>query len=124
MFSTYFNLKHAIIPDLDFGFIKAIKPYNFFVLALSFSELFCLTAWNYFDGALLVTVALDDADAVEHVLQIAADTNADQPCAHVAVTHRAPELRDEPDRKRERNEDEQAHQRIEPKEQDQREHER
>lgn len=52
--SVYFNLKHAIIPDLDFGFIKAIKPYNFFVLALSFSELFCLTAWNYFDGALLV----------------------------------------------------------------------
>lgn len=46
--SVYFNLKHAIIPDLDFGFIKAIKPYNVFVLLLSFSELLCLTAWNYF----------------------------------------------------------------------------
>ena len=48
VFSTYFNLKHAIIPDLDFGFIKAIKPYNVFVLSLSFFELFSLTAWNYY----------------------------------------------------------------------------
>jgi hypothetical protein len=45
---VYFNLKHAIIPDLDFGFIKAIKPYNIFVLLLSFSELLCLTAWDYY----------------------------------------------------------------------------
>ena len=48
IFSVYFNLKHAIIPDLDFGFIKAIKPYNVFVLLLSFSELLCLTAWDYY----------------------------------------------------------------------------
>jgi hypothetical protein len=47
VFCVYFNLKHAIIPDLDFGFIRAIKPYNVFVLLLSFSELLCLTAWNY-----------------------------------------------------------------------------
>ena len=45
IFSLYFNLKHAIIPDLDFGFIKAIKPYNIFALCLGFSELLCLTAW-------------------------------------------------------------------------------
>ncbi len=45
---VYFNLKHAIIPDLDFGFIKAIKPYNIFILLLSFSELLCLTAWDYY----------------------------------------------------------------------------
>ena len=45
--SVYFNLKHAIIPDLDFGFIKAIKPYNVFVLCLGFAELLCLTAWDY-----------------------------------------------------------------------------
>ena len=44
----YFNLKHAIIPDFDFGFIKAIKPYNILVLLLSFSELLCLTAWDYY----------------------------------------------------------------------------
>ena len=48
IFSVYFNLKHAIIPDLDFGFIKAIKPYNILVLCFSFSELLCLTAWNYY----------------------------------------------------------------------------
>ena len=46
--SVYFNLKHAVIPDFDFGFIKAIKPYNIFVLMLSFSELLCLTAWDYY----------------------------------------------------------------------------
>lgn len=46
--SVYFNLKHAIIPDLDFGFIKALKPYNILVLCLSFSELLCLTEWNYY----------------------------------------------------------------------------
>ena len=32
----------------DFGFIKAIKPYNVFVLLLCFSELLCLTAWDYY----------------------------------------------------------------------------
>ena len=48
IFCVYFNLKHAIIPDFDFGFIKAIKPYNIFVLLLSFSELLCLTAWDYY----------------------------------------------------------------------------
>lgn len=45
---VYFNLKHAIVPDLDFGFIKALKPYNIFVLLLSFSELLCMTAWAYY----------------------------------------------------------------------------
>ena len=52
--SVYFNLKHAIIPDLDFGFIKSIKPYNIFVLLLSFAELLCLTAWNFYYALPLV----------------------------------------------------------------------
>ena len=46
--AVYFNLKHAIIPNMDFGFIKAIKPYNIFALLLCFSELLCLTAWDYY----------------------------------------------------------------------------
>lgn len=46
--SVYFNLKHIIFPDLDFGFIKALKPYNIFIILLSFSELLCLTAWGYY----------------------------------------------------------------------------
>lgn len=47
--AVYFNLKHAIIPNRDFGFIKAIKPYNLLALCLSFSELVCLTAWDYYE---------------------------------------------------------------------------
>lgn len=58
LFSVYFNLKHALIPDLDFGFIKAIKPYNCFALGLSFAELLVLTAWDYYDGILLVVSAV------------------------------------------------------------------
>lgn len=56
--SVYFNLKHAIIPDLDFGFIKAIKPYNILVLCFSFSELLCLTAWNFYIGIPLALSAI------------------------------------------------------------------
>ena len=46
--SVYFNLKHVLIPDFDFGFIKAIKPYTGCVLCLGVSELLCLTAWDYY----------------------------------------------------------------------------
>lgn len=56
--SVYFNLKHAIIPDFDFGFIKAIKPYNFFAVALAISELCCLTAWDYLYSAPLVITSI------------------------------------------------------------------
>ena len=59
IFSVYFNLKHAIIPDLDFGFIKAIKPYNILATALGFAELLCLTAWDYlYDAPLVITSVL------------------------------------------------------------------
>ena len=56
--AVYFNLKHAIIPDMDFGFIKAIKPYNVFALLLCFSELLCLTAWDYYDMVPLAVSAV------------------------------------------------------------------
>ena len=52
--AVYYNLKHSIIPDLDFGFIKAIKPYNILATCLGFAELRCLTAWNYFYNFQLV----------------------------------------------------------------------
>ena len=58
LFSVYFNLKHAIIPNFDFGFIKAIKPYNILVLCLSFAELLCLTAWDYYYGAQLAITSI------------------------------------------------------------------
>ena len=58
VFCVYFNLKHIIIPDLDFGFIKAIKPYNVFVLLLSYAELICLTAWNDYKPPLMAVTAV------------------------------------------------------------------
>ena len=56
--SVYYNLKHSIIPDCDFGFIKAIKPYNILATCLGFSELLCLTAWNYLYNVPLVVSSL------------------------------------------------------------------
>ena len=47
IFSVYYNLKHAMIPNRDFGFIKAIRPYNILAVGLGFAELLCLTAWDY-----------------------------------------------------------------------------
>lgn len=56
--SVYYNLKHAIIPDLDFGFIKAIKPYNILATCLGFAELLCLTAWDYLYGIQMAITAI------------------------------------------------------------------
>lgn len=58
MVSVYFNLKHAIIPDCDYGFIKAIKPYNFCAVCLGFAELLCLTAWDYLYNTQLVITSI------------------------------------------------------------------
>ena len=56
--AVYYNLKHSIIPDFDFGFIKAIKPYNILATSLGFAELLCLTAWDYFYDAQLVITSV------------------------------------------------------------------
>ena len=58
LFAVYYNLKHAIIPNVDFGFIKAIKPYNVLVLCLGFSELLCLTAWDFYYSVPLAASAV------------------------------------------------------------------
>ena len=58
MVSVYYNLKHSIIPDCDFGFIKAIKPYNVLAVCLGFAELCCLTAWDYLYNAPLVITSV------------------------------------------------------------------
>ena len=47
--SLYFNLKHAIVPDMGFGFVKAIRPFNIAALSFSFLQLIHLTLWNYCD---------------------------------------------------------------------------
>ena len=49
IFSSYFNLKHAIIPDMGFGFVRAIRPFNIAALAFTFLQLTHLTLWNYCD---------------------------------------------------------------------------
>ncbi len=49
MFSSYFNLKHAVIPDMGFGFVKAIRPFNVAALSFTFLQLIHLTLWNYCD---------------------------------------------------------------------------
>ena len=54
IFSVYYNLKHAIIPNFDFGFIQAIKAYNILAVCLGFAELICLTAWDYLYNTQLV----------------------------------------------------------------------
>ena len=56
--SVYFNFKHAIIPDCDFGFVKAIKPYNLLAVGLGFAELLWLTAWNYLHNLSLVITSV------------------------------------------------------------------
>lgn len=56
--SVYFNLKHAIIPDLDYGFVRAIKPYNILAVCLGFAELILMTAWDYLNNFFLVLGAV------------------------------------------------------------------
>ena len=58
MFSVYYNMKHAIIPNFDFGFIKAIKPYNILATCLGFAELLCLTAWDYYSPLQMAICAI------------------------------------------------------------------
>jgi hypothetical protein len=47
--SSYFNLKHAIIPDMGFGFVKAIRPFNIAAVSFTLLQLIHLTLWNYCD---------------------------------------------------------------------------
>ena len=47
--STYFNLKHLIFPDVDFGVVKCLRPYNLLVLiysAAAFAECAALSRDN------------------------------------------------------------------------------
>ena len=48
-FSVYYNLKHAIIPDMGFGFVKAIRPFNIAAVCFTYLQLIHLTMWCYCD---------------------------------------------------------------------------
>lgn len=47
IFSSYYNLKHAIIPDMGFGFVKAIRPFNMIAFTFTILQLVHLTLWNF-----------------------------------------------------------------------------
>lgn len=54
MFCAYLNLKHVIIPDMGFGFVRAIRPFNISVLCFIALKLVYLTLRCYSDWILLV----------------------------------------------------------------------
>lgn len=69
IFNSYFSLKHAIIPDMGFGFVKAIKPFNLTALAFTFLQLIHLTLWNFCGWVfLLITGALFGASCLAMVI--------------------------------------------------------
>ena len=51
IFSSYYNFKHAIISDMCYGFVKAIRPDNIGALALTFLELILQVFWANYDIA-------------------------------------------------------------------------
>lgn len=70
IFSSYFNFKHAIISDLGYGFVKAIRPYNICALILTFLELILQVLWAYYvnDYILIVIVFVTVIFSVVSVL--------------------------------------------------------
>ena len=48
-FSVYYNLKHAILPDMGFGFVKAIRPFNITAVCFTYLQLIHLMLWCYCD---------------------------------------------------------------------------
>lgn len=49
MAASYFHLKHLIFPDVDYGVIKCLKPYNLLALVYGFlcmTEMFAVGAGN------------------------------------------------------------------------------
>lgn len=60
MFSSYYNLKHVLIPDMGFGFVKAIRPFNGMALLFTAAQFLHLTVWNYggWVGTLLTGILL------------------------------------------------------------------
>ena len=60
MFASYFNLKHFIFPDVEFGIIRSIRGYNLIALllaALSVGEMILLS-WGKILPILILCVAI------------------------------------------------------------------
>jgi hypothetical protein len=72
IFSLYYNTKHAILPDMGFGFIKAIRPFNIAAISFTLLQLIHLTLWNFCGWiTLLISGALFGASCIAMI--IAAD---------------------------------------------------
>ena len=59
IFSSYYNLKHAVIADSGYGFVNAIRPYNICALILTFTELILQVFWCNYDidyGMLIIAI--------------------------------------------------------------------
>jgi hypothetical protein len=60
MFASYFNLKHFIFPDVEFGIIRSIRGYNLIALllaVLSVGEI-VLLLWGNIIPILILHVAI------------------------------------------------------------------
>lgn len=44
--ASYYNCKHAILPDRGFAFVKAVRPYNIAAVILEISEVLYLTMYT------------------------------------------------------------------------------
>lgn len=53
---SYFHLKHLIIPDIEFGVVRSIRPYNFLALLYMFSSIIEFLALSR-DNQVLTLVA-------------------------------------------------------------------
>ena len=44
--ASYYNFKHAILPDGGFAFVKAVRPYNITAVVFGFAEILYLTMYT------------------------------------------------------------------------------
>lgn len=58
-FASYYNLKHALLPDNGFTFVKAVRPYNIVAVVLEYLQAIYLT---------MRTLGIDSGFAIVSVL--------------------------------------------------------
>jgi len=63
--ASYFNFKHAIFPDVEFGVIRCVRGYNLLALAYAVLHMGTLAARSYgADTAVLILSVLTCADVI------------------------------------------------------------
>ena len=55
--ASYYNFKHAILPDGGFAFVKAVRPYNITATLFAFAEVLYLTMYTLEKPQLVVLCA-------------------------------------------------------------------